>query len=49
MNWIEVIMLIVVIWGGSSIANSLHQIARDVEHIKEILVRKETQSMNPRN
>ncbi len=49
MVWIDLIMLLVVIWVGSSVANTLHQIARDIEHIKEILVRKETQSMNPRD
>jgi hypothetical protein len=46
MFWISLIMLIVIIWGGASIANSLHQLARDVEGIKELLARAENQKTN---
>jgi len=41
MNWFEVIVLIFIIWGGSSFALSLSQLKRDVEHIKTILLREE--------
>ena len=48
MSWFEIIITVVIVWGGSSIANSLRQMAKDVEHIKEILVRKEMQRTDPR-
>ncbi len=48
MVWIDVIMLVVVVWGGSSIANSLHQIARDVDAIKAMLVRAEIERTTPK-
>jgi hypothetical protein len=41
MIWITLLILIAVVWIGTSIANSLHQISRDVEHIKGIVVRQE--------
>jgi hypothetical protein len=48
MVWIDVIMLVVVVWGGSSVANSLHQIARDVEGIKAMLSRAEIERTTPK-
>lgn len=48
MSWFEIIMLVVVIWGGASIANMVRQMARDVEHIKEILVREESRKTSGR-
>lgn len=42
MNWFEIIVLIFIIWGGSSFALSLAQLKRDVEHIKAILLREES-------
>ncbi len=41
MSWFEIIVLIFIIWGGSSFALSLSQLKKDVEHIKSILMREE--------
>lgn len=41
MNWFEAVVLIFIIWGGSSFALSLSQLRKDVEHIKAILIRGE--------
>ena len=45
MNWFEVIVLIFIIWGGSSFALSLSQIKKDVEHIKAMLLRQEAERL----
>jgi hypothetical protein len=44
-NWFEAVVLIFIIWGGSSFALSLSQIKRDVEHIKAMLLRQEAERM----
>ena len=41
MNWFEAVVLIFIIWGGSSFALSLSKIEKDIEHIKSILLRDE--------
>ena len=45
MNWFEAIVLIFIVWGGSSFALSLAQLKRDVEHIKNILLREEAERL----
>lgn len=45
MNWFEAIVLIFIIWGGSSFALSLAQLKKDVEHIKAILLREEAERL----
>ena len=41
MNWFEAVVLIFIFWGGSSFSLSLSQLKKDVEGIKEILIREE--------
>ena len=41
MSWFEAIVLIFIIWGGSSFALTLSQLKKDVEHIKAMLIREE--------
>jgi hypothetical protein len=41
MSWFEVVVLIFIVWGGSSFALSLRQLKTDVEWIKNALVREE--------
>jgi hypothetical protein len=41
MNWFEAIVLIFIIWGGSSFALTLSQLKKDVMQIKAMLIREE--------
>ncbi len=41
MSWFEILVLVFIVWGGSSFALSLSQLKKDVEHIKSILIREE--------
>ncbi len=41
MSWFEVVVLIFIVWGGSSFALSLRQLKKDVEWTKNALVREE--------